>query len=130
MEVYARRLDRFFNQLLALLIFDSMHAHKTKSLKALVKNINSELAVILGGLTKEVQPLDISIIYSIKVKLRLLWENWMVQGDHSYMNTGRLCRARYATVCQWILDVWGSNSHNYHPRVREGRRSWTDQQCH
>ncbi|KAF4787816.1 hypothetical protein TURU_167337 [Turdus rufiventris] len=46
MEVYAGRLR--------LLIFDSMCAHKTKSVKALVRKMNSELAVILGGLTKEV----------------------------------------------------------------------------
>ncbi|KAF4787541.1 hypothetical protein TURU_169699 [Turdus rufiventris] len=72
----------------------------------MVKNMNSELAVIPSGLTKEVQPLDISIIRSFKAKLRLLWENWRVEGEHSYTNTGRLHRASYATVCQWILDAW------------------------
>ncbi|KAF4794458.1 pogo transposable element with KRAB domain-like protein [Turdus rufiventris] len=70
MKVYARRWERFFNlKLPGLLIFDSMCAHKTDSVKALVKNMNSELAVIPGGLTKEVQPLDISIIHSFKAKL-------------------------------------------------------------
>ncbi|KAF4804494.1 hypothetical protein TURU_007260 [Turdus rufiventris] len=108
MEVYTRTPDRFFNQLPALLIFDSMRAHKTESMKAMVKKMNSELAVIPDGLTKEVQPLDISIIRSFKAKLRLLWENWMVEGDHSYTNTGRLHRASYTTVCQWILDAWGT----------------------
>ncbi|KAF4801193.1 hypothetical protein TURU_036603 [Turdus rufiventris] len=105
-EVYAHRPDVFFHQLPALLIFDSMRAHKTESVKAMVKNMNSEFAVIPGGLTKEVQPLDISIIRSFKAKLRLLWENWMVEGEHSFTNTGRLRWASYATVCQWILDAW------------------------
>ncbi|KAF4797972.1 pogo transposable element with KRAB domain-like protein [Turdus rufiventris] len=106
-EVYACRWERFFNlKLPGLLIFDSMCAHKTDRVKALVKKINSELAVILGGLTKEVQPLDISVIRSFKAKLRLLWENWKVEGEHSYTNTGRLRRASYSTVCQWILDAW------------------------
>ncbi|KAF4801231.1 hypothetical protein TURU_036875 [Turdus rufiventris] len=75
-------------------------------MKALVKKMNSELAVILGGLTK-VRPLEVSTIRSFKAKLQLLWVNWMVEGDHSYTKTGRLCRASYATVCQWILDAWG-----------------------
>ncbi|KAF4801210.1 Pogo transposable element with KRAB [Turdus rufiventris] len=105
MEVYACRPDRFFRPFLGLLIFNSMRAHKTDSMTALVKKMNSELAVILGGLTKEVQPLDISVICSFKAKLRLLWENWMVEGEHSYTNTGRLRQASYATVCQWILDA-------------------------
>ncbi|KAF4796740.1 hypothetical protein TURU_081684 [Turdus rufiventris] len=72
----------------------------------MVKNMNSELAVIPGGLTKEMQPLDISIIHSFKAKLRLLWENWLVEGEHSFTKNRRLRRASYATVCQWILDVW------------------------
>ncbi|KAF4804359.1 hypothetical protein TURU_008508 [Turdus rufiventris] len=72
----------------------------------MVKKMNLELAVIPGGLTKELQPLDISIIHSFKAKLRLLWENWMVEGENSFTNTRRLRRASYATVCQWILDAW------------------------
>ncbi|KAF4804982.1 pogo transposable element with KRAB domain-like protein [Turdus rufiventris] len=68
-EFYARRPDRFFHPLPGLLIFDSMCMHKTDSMKAMVKKINSELAVISGGLTKEVQPLDMSIICSFKAKL-------------------------------------------------------------
>ncbi|KAF4802953.1 pogo transposable element with KRAB domain-like protein [Turdus rufiventris] len=105
-EVYGCRLDRFFHPLPGLLIFDSMCAHKTESVKAMVKKRNSELAVIPGGLSKEVQPLDIGIIRSFKAKLRLLWEIWMVEGEHFYTKTGRLCRASYSTVCQWILDAW------------------------
>ncbi|KAF4804706.1 pogo transposable element with KRAB domain-like protein [Turdus rufiventris] len=104
-EVYAHRPNGFFHQLLALLILNSMRAHKTESVKALVKKMTSELAVIPGGLTKEVQPLDISIIHSFKAKLQLLWENWMMEGEHSFTKTGRQCRASYATVCQWILDA-------------------------
>ncbi|KAF4801067.1 hypothetical protein TURU_037822 [Turdus rufiventris] len=33
-------------------------------------------------------------------------ENWMVEGEHSFTKTGRLCQASYATVCQWIVDAW------------------------
>ncbi|KAF4794671.1 hypothetical protein TURU_099620 [Turdus rufiventris] len=107
-EVYAGRLGGFFHPLPGLLIFNSMRAHKTDSVNAMVKKMNSELAVIPGGLIKEVQPLDIGIICSFKAKMRLLWENWMVEGEHSYTNTGRLRRASYATVYLWIiLDAWG-----------------------
>ncbi|KAF4797291.1 hypothetical protein TURU_075671 [Turdus rufiventris] len=30
-----------------------------------------------------------------------------MEGEHSHTNTGRLHRASYTTVCQWILDAWG-----------------------
>ncbi|KAF4805282.1 hypothetical protein TURU_001438 [Turdus rufiventris] len=106
-EVDAGRPGGFFHPLPGLLIFDSLCVHKTDSVKAMVKKMNSELAVIPGGLTKEVQPLDIGIIRSFKAKMQLLWETWMVEGEHSYTNTGRLRTASYATVCQGILDAWG-----------------------
>ncbi|KAF4802586.1 taspase 1 [Turdus rufiventris] len=105
-EVYVQRLDGFFRSSPALLVYDSMRAHKTEGVKALVKKTNSELAVISAGFTKEVQPLDISVIHSFKAKLRITWENWMVEGEHSFTKTGRLCCASYATVCQWIVDAW------------------------
>ncbi|KAF4795889.1 hypothetical protein TURU_089430 [Turdus rufiventris] len=105
-EVYAGRPGGFFHLLPGLLIFDSMYEHKTDSVKAMAKKMNLELAVIPGGLTKEVQPLGIGIIRSFKAKMRLLWETWMVEGEHSYTNTQRLLRASYATVCLWILDAW------------------------
>ena len=71
-EVYVRRPDGFFNKSPSLLIYDSMRAHLTDAVKAKVKKINSELAVIPGGLTKELQPLDIGINGPFKVKLREL----------------------------------------------------------
>ncbi|KAF4805290.1 hypothetical protein TURU_001411 [Turdus rufiventris] len=70
MKIYARSGERFFNlKVLRLLIFDSMCAQRTDSIKALANNMNSELVVIPGGLTKELQPLDISVIRSFKAKL-------------------------------------------------------------
>ncbi|KAF4792277.1 pogo transposable element with KRAB domain-like protein [Turdus rufiventris] len=105
--VYVRRLDGFFHASPALLVYDSMHAHKTESVKALVKKTNSELAVIPGGFTKEVRPLVISVIRSFKSKLQIMWENWMVEGEHSFTKTGRQRWASCATLCQWIVDAWG-----------------------
>ncbi|KAF4798791.1 pogo transposable element with KRAB [Turdus rufiventris] len=40
-KAYAHRPDGFFHPLLALLIFDSMRAYKTESMKAMVKKMNS-----------------------------------------------------------------------------------------
>ncbi|KAF4790647.1 hypothetical protein TURU_138682 [Turdus rufiventris] len=53
-EVYAHRPGGFFHPLPGLLIFNYMCAHKTESMRAMMKRMKSELAVILGGLTKEV----------------------------------------------------------------------------
>lgn len=99
-EIYVKRPDGF-----SLLICDSMHAHLTDAVKNKVKQTNSELAIIPGGLTKELQPLDIGVNRAFKVKLRAAWEQWMTEGEHTFTKTGRQRRATYATICQWIVDV-------------------------
>ena len=68
-EIYVKRPDGFFHISPSLLIYDSMRAHLTNTVKAQVKKTNSELAIIPGGLTKELQPIDIGVNRSFKVKL-------------------------------------------------------------
>mgnify|MGYP003530257762 FL=1 len=109
-EVYIMRPDGFFHQYPSLLICDSMRAHLTDTVKVQVEATNSVLAIIPGGLTKELQPLDIGVNRSFKVKLRAAWEHWMTEGDHTFTKTGRQRRASYATICQWIVDAWAKVS--------------------
>ncbi|KAK6299839.1 hypothetical protein J4Q44_G00298720 [Coregonus suidteri] len=94
----------------SLLIYDSMRAHITNAVKKQVKQTNSELAVIPGGLTKELQPLDIGVNRTFKARLRAAWEQWMTEGEHTFTKTGRQRRATYATICQWIVDAWADIS--------------------
>lgn len=72
-EVYVKRPDAFFHKSPSLLICN-MRAHLTDTVKTQVKRTNSELAIIPGGLTKELQPLDIGVNRSFKLKLRAAWE--------------------------------------------------------
>ena len=65
-----------------------MHAHLTNVVKAKVKKTNSELAVISGELTKQLQPLDIGINRPFKAKLRVAWEHWMTDSEHTFTKTG------------------------------------------
>ena len=88
-EVYVKRPDGFFHKSPSLLIYVSMRAHLTDTVKAKVKKTNSELAVIPGGLTKELQPLNIGIYRLFKAKLQVAWEHWMKDGENRFTKTGR-----------------------------------------
>lgn len=105
-ECYGKRPGGFFHRNKALLVLDSMRAHITDSVKEAIKRTNSIPAVIPGGTTKYLQPLDISVNRAFKVALRVQWEAWMTSGEKSFTKTGRMRRATYGQVCQWILTVW------------------------
>uniref|UniRef100_A0A1A8I0R2 DDE-1 domain-containing protein n=1 Tax=Nothobranchius kuhntae TaxID=321403 RepID=A0A1A8I0R2_NOTKU len=60
-EVYTKRRDGFFHTSPAMLICDSMRAHLTDAVKIQVKRMDTELTILPGGLTKELQPLDIGV---------------------------------------------------------------------
>ncbi len=79
-----------------------MRAHIAPEVKDHIKATNSIPAVIPGGLTKLLQPLDIAVNRSFKNELRKLWEDWMSTGTHSFTNTGWMRRATYAEVVGWV----------------------------
>ncbi|XP_013880698.1 uncharacterized protein LOC106529748 [Austrofundulus limnaeus] len=109
-EIYVKRPGGFFHTAPSLLIYDSMRSHITDNVQKQVKRTNSVLAVIPGGLTKELQPLDVGINRAFKARLRTAWEQWMTEGEHTFTKTGRQRRATYATICQWIVNAWADIS--------------------
>lgn len=85
-----------------------MRAHITDSVNAAIKRTNSIPTVIPGGTMKFLQPLDISVNCAFKATLQVEWEAWMTSGEKSFTKTGRMQRATFAEVCQWILTAWSS----------------------
>jgi hypothetical protein len=86
-------------------------AHITPEIKPIV-NKYSKMAVIPGGLTKKLQPLDITVNKSFKDQLRAKWENWMMGGIHEYNTTGQMKRPSYKDIVVWILESWAAVNEN------------------
>ena len=57
----------------SLLVFDSFEAHLTDTVKASFKRDNTVLAVIPGGLTSLLQPLEVSLNKQFKNGVRKKW---------------------------------------------------------
>ena len=59
-----------------------------------------ETQIIPGGLTSQLQPLDVSINKD-------LWSDWMAGStDHALTRRGRLKRPSITLWCQWVLKAW------------------------
>ena len=85
----------------SLLVFDAFSGHKMESVKRQLRQENTDLAVIPGGLTSVVQPLDVCLNKPFKDRLREKWNLWMSSEDHALTPTGNMKRASLPNVCQW-----------------------------
>ena len=77
-------------------------------MKASFKRKDTELAVIPGGLTSLLQPLDVSLNKPFKDGVRKQWMQWMADGIHKFTATGRQKKALEELICLWISQAWNA----------------------
>ena len=87
-------------------MFDSFEAHVTDTVKASFKRENTELAVILGGLTSLLQLLDVSLNKPFKDGVRKKWMQWMADGIHKFTASGQQRKPSEELICSWVSQVW------------------------
>ena len=73
----------------SLLVCDAFEAHVTERVKTALTRENTNLAVIPGGLTSILQPLDVSLNKPFKDGVRKRWMEWMAEGIHEFTASGR-----------------------------------------
>ena len=93
-----------------LLIWDMFRAHCCDSVKEKLKEYRTRQAVIPGGCTSVLQPLDASINKPFKTYLRKLWNPWMVSGEKEFTKSGAMKRPGLSLVAQWVKEAWESIS--------------------
>lgn len=60
-----------------MLVWDSFRGHLSVLIRSTLKSLNTETAVIPGGMTSMVQPLDVAINKPFKDRMRNKWQEWM-----------------------------------------------------
>ena len=65
----------------SMLVWDSFRAHLSNPVRRTLQSLNTECAVIPGGMTGILQPLDVSINKPFKDHLRNKWQQWMMSGE-------------------------------------------------
>jgi len=91
-----------------LLVFDSFSGHLTDDVLNLLKENNIRYAVIPGGCTSYLQPLDLAVNRSFKSKLRKFWSEWIASDNLEKTNSGNVKRVPIEIMKQWIHFSWDS----------------------
>ena len=74
----------------------------------LKRQAKTDVSLIPGGLTKQLQPADVSWNKPFKGAYGELYSNWMANGEKSYTPTGNM-RAPDKLLClQWVKEAWKS----------------------
>lgn len=88
----------------SLLILDSARCHLTEGVRNVFKQ-HSKVAVIPGGLTKILQPLDVGVNKPFKDNLRDGWERWMAdKANAEYTKSGIRKRMSYNKAASLVSE--------------------------
>lgn len=89
-----------------MLVLDSFRGHLTAKVKEKLRSSGTDLVVIPGGMTSQLQPLDVMLNKPFKDRVRKLYTEWMGKTDNPLTPTGRVKRASLAEVASWVAAAW------------------------
>ena len=84
---------------------DQFKAHVTESTKRLANKLKTHLTVIPGGLTSQLQPLDVSINKPFEGFMHEEWAKWIEAPTHHITPAGRV-KWPSISVCEWVKNSW------------------------
>lgn len=90
----------------SMLVLDSFRGHLVDRVRNELKELRTDLAVIPGGLTSILQPLDVSLNKPFKDNVRRLYTTWMAGGQHQLTPGGKIKRPPVEMLCAWIVEAW------------------------
>ncbi|KAM7307988.1 pogo transposable element with KRAB domain [Ixodes scapularis] len=77
----------------SMLVLDSFRCHITQRVKDKLAVCRTDLVVIPGEMTSQLQPLEVCLNKPIKDRVRAAYNEWLIDGEHALTPAGRLKRA-------------------------------------
>jgi phage host-nuclease inhibitor protein Gam len=84
-----------------MLKVDAFRGRLSDRIRYRLRNKNSNLVIILNGMTRQLQPLDMSISRPFKH-----YDAWLNKDNHMLTPSGKTKRAPASTIVEWISKAW------------------------
>ena len=104
-QVWNKRPSALFRPQ-SLLVWDMFRAHLVDYVRKKLNEMKTHVAVIPGGTTSILQPLDVCLNKPFKVNMRKLWNEWMISGEQELTKAGNFKRPSIEKVVAWVKDAW------------------------
>lgn len=90
----------------SMLVWDAFRAHHTDKVKVRCREMKTSVALIPGGLTSLLQPLDVCLNKPFKDRLRAKWIEWMSSSDAAVTKGNNLKKVDIVTIAEWVKEAW------------------------
>lgn len=90
----------------SLLVLDAFKGHTTDPVKNALKKKKSDIGIIPGGMTSQLQPLDVCLNKPVKDYIKQEYNKWLSNDDLPLTATGKVKRASASTIAQWVSIAW------------------------
>lgn len=90
----------------SMLVMDAFRGHLSDNIKTRLANGKCDLVVIPGGMTSQLQPLDVGVNKAFKDRIRAQYNQWLTENDHPLTPTGKIKRASAGAIVGWISKAW------------------------
>ena len=87
-----------------MLVLDAFRRHSTEPVKTQLRKMNGDLVIVPGGMTSQLQVLDVVVNKPFKDNLRKWYNEWLLSGNHSHQLENFRSQ-------QCICSVLGSSKH-------------------
>ncbi|EEC02770.1 POGO family transposase, putative [Ixodes scapularis] len=87
-----------------MLVLDTFRGHICPGVNKAIQEAGTNLIVIPGGMTS--QPLEVTINKPFKVRVAVLYKEWLARDNAAMTPTGHQKKAPCSEGTPWIKDAW------------------------
>ena len=88
-----------------MLVLDAFRGHLTEPVKSQVRAMNGDLVIIPGGMSSQLQVLDVVVNKPFKDNLRKKYTEWLLSGNHTLTPTGKIQKPSVRLLCELGLQL-------------------------